>query len=337
MKKIIFVAGELNTVSSYEYQNFVKPLESLGYEVIQFDFIRHYREMGKTNMNNLLVEIVRNESPQLVFFIPITDQIIKEVIIEINKYAITLGYFYDDMWRVNYARYWTKYFNFITTSDINGLQKYKEAGITNVIYSPFACNPEVYSNMNLDKIYDITFIGEYHPQREWYINNLIKAGYNVQVWGNGWPKGRITHEHMVKIFNQSRINLNLSNSAFWDSRYLFTFKRSLKKTLNVWIDNYRATYASDRKTTEQIKARHFEINSCGGFQLSYYVEGLEKLYEIGNEITIFTSIEDLLYKVHFYLTNEAEREIVAKSGYNRTIKDHSTMQRLKSLLSNINL
>lgn len=332
MTKVILAATPLDPAISYDYHNFLKPLEKLGYVVIPFDFGVSLRALGREGMNQELLAVVQHEQPALVFFVPHTDQFLPNFVDEINQHAITLGYFFDDMWRVAYSRFWARHFTFVTTSDVNGLRKFGEAGLTNVIYSPFACNPDVYRKADLPKIYDVTFVGQYHPQREWYINRLKKAGIDVQVWGAGWPAGVLDLDEMVKVFNQSRINLNLSNCVFWDFRYLVSPFRPIKNTYRAWRHAVYAITRPDMKTVEQVKGRHFEISACGGFQLSYYVEGLERLYEIGDEIALFASPEDLIEKTCYYLQHEDEREAIAQLGYARTLRDHSMEKRLQDIL-----
>ena len=345
MKKILLVAGSLNTISSYEYHNFLLPLEKMGYKVDAFDYIASIERMGRDAMNKQFLTMVKQEQPELVFVVPQTDQFIPEVIDEINQHAITLGYFFDDMWRVEYSRFWARHFNFVTTSDVNGMRKFKEAGFTNVIYSPFACNTDIYCNKNLPKLYDVTFVGGYNPHREWYLNYLKKKGIDVQIWGTGWPSNMLSSEDMINVFNQSRINLNLSNSVCWDIRYLLTPFRSFVKTrspyrslvnaLHVWKHAFHATRQSDMKTVEQVKGRHFEINACGGFQLSYYVEGLERMYEIGEEIALFVSPEDLFQKIKYYLGHEDERESIAVRGYICTQQEHTMEKRFQHIFGQI--
>lgn len=332
MKKIILAASSLDPAISYEYPNFFKPLEKIGCRVVPFDFMEQIHLLGREGMNRKLLEIVQREQPDIVFFIPRTDQFIPEIIDKIGKHTITLGYLFDDMWRIKYSRFWAKHFNFITTSDVNGLRKFRDVGFTNVIYSPFACNHDIYRKENLLKCYDVTFVGQYHPQREWYINRLKKSGVEVQVWGSGWPGEMLNIQEMINVFNQSRINLNLSNCISWDIRYFTTLSRPLKSTLRVWRQAARALTNSDIKTVEQVKGRHFEINACGGFQLSYYVEGLERYYDIGEEIALFVSPEDLVEKIRYYLKHKDEREAIALRGYERTLRDHTMEQRLREII-----
>lgn len=337
MTKVILAAGPLDPTTSYEYHNFLKPLEKLGCVVVPFDFVEFMRTLGREGMNQELLAVVQREQPELVIFVPHTDQFIPKVVDEINRHTITLGYFYDDMWRVEYSRFWARHFTFITTSDVNGLRKFREVGFTNVIYSPFACNPDVYCKKDLPNLYDVTFVGQYHPQREWHINCLRKASIDVHVWGVGWPAGMLELDDMVSIFNQSRINLNLSNCVSWDIRYLATPFRPIKNTLRAWRQAMYSIARPDMKTVEQVKGRHFEINACGGFQLSYYVEGLERLYTIGDEIALFASPEDLVEKTHYYLKHEDEREAIAQRGYARTLRDHTMEKRFQDILEHLEL
>jgi spore maturation protein CgeB len=335
MKKVILVAGSLDPAKSYEYHNFQKPLEKMGHEVVPFDFVAVMLAHGREEMNRKLLATVKEYVPDIVVFVPHTDQFIPEIVDEIGQHAITLGYFFDDTWRIEYSRFWAHHFNFVTTSDVNGLRKFREAGYINVVYSPFACNTDVYCKRNLPKMYDVTFVGQYHPHREWYINYLKKAGIDVHVWGVGWPSGMISTEDMINISNQSRINLNLSNCVSWDIRYLITPFRPLKSTLRAWRQVVHAVSRTDMKTWEMVKGRYYEINACGGFQLSHYAEGLERMYSIGEEIVLYVSPEDMIEKVHYYLKHEDEREAIANRGYLRTQSDHAMGKRFQHIFGQL--
>jgi spore maturation protein CgeB len=91
------------------------------------------------------------------------------------------------------------------------------------------------------------------------------------------------------------------------------------------------------KDFEQIKARHFEINGCRGFQLSYYVDGLEHCYEIGKEIAVYLSPDDLIDKIRYYLADDALRESIALAGYQRTLNEHTFRQRFERVFSAMGL
>jgi spore maturation protein CgeB len=338
--KMLFVASLFNEgIKShgftYEYYNLFQSLERVVNSLIVFDFMKVLQEQNREKMNQALLETVKCERPDVTIIVPYTDQLIPEVIDEVNRYTITVAYFFDDMWRINYARFWANHFTFITTSDVNGIRKFRDAGYSNVIYSPFACNHRIFVRKDLPKQYDVSFVGQYHPYRAWLLSVLKKAGISVNVWGRGWETNHLNEDAMVDVFNQSRVNLNLSNSISWDARYLFTLRRPVTETLRVWRGTINAFRYSDYKIHEQVKGRHFEINACGGFQLSYYVEGIECHYRIGDEITIYTSPEELVEKVRYYLKHEAERESISQNGYERTLRDHTMEKRFRELIENV--
>ena len=333
----LFNEGLKSRGFSYEYYNLFRSLEREVDSLIVFDFMEVLQQSGRESMNQALLETITRECPDVTIVVPYTDQLIPEVMDEINRHTITVGYFFDDMWRIEYARFWARHFTFITTSDVNGVQKFRDAGYENVIYSPFACNQRIFVKQDIPKQYDVSFVGQYDPYRAWCLLQLKQAGIGVQVWGNGWGTKRLSQDEMVTVFNQSRINLNLSNSIAWDVRYLLTLARPIRDTFRAWRGIFHAIRQHDSKVREQVKGRHFEINACGSFQLSYYVEGLERHYRIGDEIALYASPEELVEKVWYYLKYEDEREAIAQHGYKRTLRDHTMEQRFQKLFEEIGL
>lgn len=324
--------GRMENGRSNEYYNLFLPLQSVTGCDAHFDFAEVEHRVGREKMNQQLLELVKVRKPAFALIVPFKDHFIPEVVQEIGKHTLTVCYFFDDMWRIEYARRWAKLVHFVITSDINGVGKFRDAGFSNAIYAPFGVNHRVFPKLDLPKIYDVTFIGQYHPIRDWYISRLKKAGIEVRIWGSNWRNkaSRIDQDGMIRIFNQSRINLNLSNCVSWDLRYLLHSPRAVKDTLD-------SVSKKDPKTIEQVKGRHFEINACGGFQLSYYVEGLETCYAIGKEIAIYSDPKDLIQKIRHYLSKPDEREAIAMAGYKRTLESHTMEQRFAELFQQLGL
>jgi len=81
--------------------------------------------------------------------------------------------------------------------------------------------------------------------------------------------------------------------------------------------------------------RHFDICICGGFQLSEYVPMIEKYFNIGRELVVFSSLEELLSLIHYYLLRENERKEIAKAGYERTKREHLMLKRWQDVISQL--
>ena len=305
---------------SFEYHNLYLPLQQVAAEVVLFDFDRLMRERGREGMNRELAETVRRERPDVSLIVLFKDEFLPETLEEIRRVSRTVAYFFDDDWRRAYFAHWAPRFDFVTTPRRWTFERYQAAGLRNVLYSPFAFNAREYRRVDVPPRYDVSFVGGNHPWRGFVINRLRKAGIDVAVYGPYWPSGMLDQQAMVETFSASKINLNLSNSVQWDARYLLSSWRALRTTLR------------SPKDREQIKARHFEIPGAGGFQLSYYCEDLERHFVIGEEVAVYTGVDDLVDKIRFYLEHGDVRERVARAGYERAQRDHTMQQRLTSLL-----
>lgn len=294
----------------------------MGVDVRLYDFMAEEKSRGRAAMNAHLIETTAEWRPDVAMFSLYTDQILPETVTRLRSLTKTLCFFHDDTWRVEFSRAWARVFDFVTTPDVYGQRKYQRVGITNVIPFPFGCHDGVYQKLpDSKKIHDVSFVGSWHPYREWLLDRLRKAGFSVYVAGYGWPHGAVDQEEMIRIFNQSRVNLNLSNSVSWDARYLLQSPRG-------FINRMRSP-----KSGEQLKARVFELACCGAFELSYYVEGLERYFLIGDEIGIYTDPDDLSAQVRFYLEDDDLRERIASAGYARAHRDHTFRARFKTVFA----
>ena len=314
-----YAYGDSNREQSYEYFNFYLSLKAMGYEVELFDYMEEMKNFGRDGMNQRLLERVQTWRPKIAIFSLYTDQLDSSMVRKLQEYTTTFCFFHDDSWRVDYSRYWAKQFNYFSTPDWFGQEKYRDLGMSNALYFPFGCNENLFHKLGVPKKYDVTFVGSWHPYREWLIERIRKVGISVEVFGHRWPAGEIDQHKMIEVFNESRINLNLSNSASWDIRYLRSSPRAL-------INRIRS-----KKNMEQLKARMFEVNGCGSFQLTYYVEGLTQCYEGDCEIGIYNDPDDLVEKVKFYLAHAELRESIATAGFLRTLNEHTFAQRFENL------
>ncbi|MBR4207308.1 MAG: DUF3880 domain-containing protein [Lachnospiraceae bacterium] len=111
-----------------------------------------------------------------------------------------------------------------------------------------------------------------------------------------------TLTEMPLVFNGSRINLNITM----------------------------------RPISTGLSLRVFDICACGGFLMCNYQEELPEMFEPGVEAEFFTSAEELLDKISWYLEHEDERKSIALKGYERVKKEHSWKLRVASLIRMVN-
>ncbi len=350
--KILFTTfkydnGMVKNGYSFEYYNFYDTLVKMDggkHKVVYFP-LETLREVGRDRMNEMLLETVRREKPDLCFFMIFTDEIKKETIEEITKNsgAITYSWFSDDQWRFdNYSKYWAPLFHFISTTDSQAPAKYKKIGYDNVIKTQWAVNHNVFRPQNVPLKYDATFIGQVHGNRGQMISAIKNNGVNVECWGNGWPRGRVSQDEMIRLICESRVNINLTRSSD-----ILTIKGIAKIFINrradnsyhlrsplTWWDNIKSM---SHKSGTQIKGRNFEIPGCGAFLLTGEADNLEEYYEDGKEIVIFKDVSDAAEKIKYYLAHDDERLRIARAGYEHTLREHTYEERFKKIFEAMGL
>jgi spore maturation protein CgeB len=300
---------------SFEHTNFYDCLVHMGHEVSHFDFMALLREHGRDRMNQMMEQRVCSEKPELLFCILYGDELDMGTMRRITESGVTtFNWFCDDHWRFqNFSRRWAPCFKWVSTTDSRAVTQYHRLGYHNVLKTQWACNHFSYRKLSLPLKYDVTFVGQAHGNRRSVIKKLQKAGIAVSVWGEGWPNGRLSQQEMIAVFNQSRINLNLSNAYRRGKLFAFGHRR------------------------DQIKGRNFEIPGCGGFQLSGAADNLEEYFRPSEEIAIFRDTDELVDKIRYYLNREAERARIAQAGYERTRREHTYEKRFNELFAAMGL
>ena len=104
-----------------------------------------------------------------------------------------------------------------------------------------------------------------------------------------------------KIYHLSKINLNITN-------------RSIQTGLPL---------------------RVFDVIGAGGFLITNYQEELSDFFEIGKDLEIYSSLEDLVDKCAYYLAHDDERKAIAQSGYEKVKSMHTVQLRVAQIVSTI--
>lgn len=339
---------------SFEHWNFHESLVQMGHEVSYFDFMSHYKQLGKRKMNQLLWETVKSDRPDLLFAMLFREELDRRILRRISEETdtVSLNWFCDDHWRFNsFSRIWAPCFNWVVTTAKSALPKYRAIGYENAIMSQWGVNHHLYRKLDLPLAHDVSFIGQPHGNRRQLIEGLRSAGIDVKVWGHGWENGRVSQEQMIRIFNQSRINLNLANASTNDWRrpppsFIAIPRSKLSQALDRVelgrrLKSWRARRVRRAKASivlpEQIKARNFEVPGCGGFCLTSQAENLADYFKIGDQVACYSGLENLIENIRHYLDHESERAAIASAGYRRTIEDHTYERRFERIFRTIGL
>ena len=297
----------------YSYDNWYRPMKKLFGKVVTFPAKKIYFGLGKEEMNKRFLELVKKEKPDYAFFLLIYDEFDPSTFLKLKEISPNTKIFNllsDDSWRYeDYGRYWALLSDYIVTTGHKAIKLHKKEGIKNIFFASVV-NLEHFKPLNLEKRYDVVFIGTSGKERIESIKFLRKNGIKVDIFGKNWHydefnsiyHGPLDSDELIKKINQSKINLSIS----------------------VGVD-----------TKPQIKGRPFEVSACRSFVLESYFPDYLDFFEKDKEIVMFKNKEEMLEKVKYYLKHEKEREKIAQAAYEKVVKKYSVDAMLNEFLGKV--
>lgn len=187
------------------------------------------------------------------------------------------------------------------TSAPECVQWYKKEGV-DALFFPEASHPDFfYPIPEVEKIYDVGFIGAKYGIREKIVNALRKEGINVQCYGNGWESGRLPLDKTNLFFNQCKIILGVG-------------------TIGHCSDFYA------------LKLRDFDAPMSGAIYLTHNNIDLHPLFHIGKEMFLAENIDEFIRIAKKILsTNESQLADYRKQAREKSLSAHKYTDRLKKL------
>jgi hypothetical protein len=194
------------------------------------------------------------------------------------------------------------------TDSILASEIYKKKNI-NAEFYPISFSSKHYYPSNYEKIYDGSFMGQKHSDRESYINFLINKNFNIKTFGS-YKNERIPNEKFNKIIHQTKINLYFSKQKKKSSRIFdLTMSYNMKYTL-----------------------LHFAMLQAF-FLIEYSDE--HNFFLKKYNFLMFKNKNQLLDKFSYFLKNEKERVEISKKIWADIGEKFSFEERYKNLQSKI--
>ncbi|MEC4684760.1 MAG: glycosyltransferase [Nitrospirota bacterium] len=93
--------------------------------------------------------------------------------------------------------------------------------------------------------------------------------------------------------------------------------------------------ATSLQMLDAVNQRVFDVPACGAFLLTDHQDSIEELFDVGKEIVVYRSRDEIPELVRFYLRNPKERENIARRGRERILKEHTYRHRLDTIIQNM--
>jgi len=224
----------------------------------------------------------------------------RDILKEIRKRTLLFGWWIEKEERIEEALGEINLFDwyfFINSSCVDTAMQKRFSNISLLHHS---VDPDTFYPMSkINKEIDICFVGNWSPKRQQVIEALLNVTGNIVIYGRKWVKNNffnprikkcikgkyIDGSALVKLYNKSRIVLNVTNWGFGEGK-----KRS------------------------GMNMRILEVPATGAFLLTDGSRDMEAVVTPGKHIAVYESIEDCVNLAQYYLSNTAEREAIAKEG-----------------------
>ncbi|MBD3167242.1 glycosyltransferase, partial [bacterium] len=246
-----------------------------------------------------------------------------DVLEELRKIGIpTAFWFVEDGSLFPYGARWSPLYDvFFHIQKGPYEEELQNAGARFTHYLPMAADPGIHRPMQLAQAErmefgsDISHMGAgYYNRRHFFLGLL---DYDFKIWGNEWDGSgalrkvlqrdgaRLTTEETVKVFNATRININLHSSTY---------------TQGV------------NPNGDFVNPRTFEIAAAGGFQLVDERRLLPEHFEVGRELATFRDLSTCRAAIDHYLAHPDEARSIAEAGRERVLREHTYVHRMREAL-----
>lgn len=188
--------------------------------------------------------------------------------------------------------------------NIAEVDTYRQWGVKEARHWPLGffsedCNPSLTKEEILrgSRDVDISLLCERTSSwRRERLDKFAAAFPQGAYFGNGWPNGFLPERHRVPLLQRTRIGINIHNS------------------------------------TGPINFRTFMLPANGVMQVCDNKGHLGKLFELGEEVVGFDSIEEAIGLCRYYLDHDEARRAIAAAGWERAHRDYNEVAVFRLML-----
>jgi spore maturation protein CgeB len=362
------------------YKNIYEPLVDLGHEVYFLRIDEAAKELGvrlrtkefKQKFSQKLADdFIREHSkkPFDLFFAYVMDQDVEPACIDkIRKTGVpTANFSCNNIHQFYLTQNLAAHFDFNLHSEKHADEMFRSIG-ANPVWFQMAANPKYYHPMDINREYDVSFIGSNYARRSFYIKHLLENEINVHCFGPDWLV-RKPYSNLRKMIYEYRRIITLTKAIFTlsigkrleystkinyydaqmdlrnrygnklhypisDDEMISIFNAS---KLNLGFLEVFENHKAEKSVKQHLHLREFEVPMCGALYMTNYSEELAEFYEPDKEVITFSNEHELLDKAGYYLKNEEEADKIRSAALKRSLSCHTYQKRFNDLFNKLSL
>lgn len=312
------------------------------------------------------LKYIKKNKPDIFLSYLYPEQIDIHALQEIKKLGIfCVNFFCDNIRLFKKAPHEFSVFDLNWVPEYKAIEMYKRAKFRNInLPMPMWIDPK-YRVLPISENSHISFIGSKDIQRQLFFEKLInlEPSLDLNIYGSGWTnekRGAVLSKHstLKKISNQikfiqhhgiksylNKIKFGSFNPDTSESlknfirdkpdfeQYIYITRES-KITLG--INRYPSFNYPLQQPNTYSRLRDIEAPMLGACYLTEWAEGLDELYEIGNEIETFKNQEQLIEKIEELKKDPIKRKTLRINGQQRALNKNSIVESLNQIKCLVN-
>ncbi|MEE1250765.1 MAG: DUF3880 domain-containing protein [Lachnospiraceae bacterium] len=148
---------------------------------------------------------------------------------------------------------------------------------------------------------------------------------------------KVTEQERLRLLKAVSEKYSLDLYTGSDTKDLpYAHVRGLAKSMTEMPKIFHLSKINLNFTSKPIRTglplRIWDILGAGGFVLTNYQSEIPEYFEIGRELETYSSEEELLEKISYYLQHEEERQIIARNGYEKAKENYSLNARVEQMM-----
>ncbi|MFC5653489.1 glycosyltransferase [Paenibacillus solisilvae] len=241
----------------------------------------------------------------------------------------TAIWFTDDPYYTDMTSSIALHYDDVFTLELNCVDFYRNLGCNRVHYLPLGTYPAEFRPRNPERKlrHDVCFIGSAYWNRVGFFDQVTPylATKDTHISGIWWER--------LRDFNLLKNKIELGR--WMGPQETAGMYNGAKIVINMHRSHDDETFNNNSAGIMAVSPnpRTFEIASCGTLQLTDVRDDLVSFYTPGVDIVTYSSPQEMIEKIEYYLNHEDERREIAIRGMERTLRQHTYANRLDMMLN----
>lgn len=207
------------------------------------------------------------------------------------------------------------YMDWIFCTDTHFMDLVRDQGVSSTNYLPLAMSPQRFYPMNMPRSDSIVYVAKNSPGRAQFISQVKKP---LTLYGKKWRRFKQQHHDSPHQIHAHHLPPDKLPEVYASCRAVLNIKHE------IYVER-------------GVNQRSFEPYGCMTPVLNDDVADLELCFELGREILVYHSLDEL-HELHAKLTSDtAFAEGIGQAGHHRVMAHHTYIQRANSILKQVGL